>query len=177
MHNNKYKMQNSDKKQTKYGKKTSFSREKHHVYSEADIDRIDNKMNQLTEKRKEERNHNLKIASNEQVEEKTISKIKNPKTNGYADDIIDYEDPELLEYCTKMVLVMHDVPLSFNIDNVLRTFQYYGDIAYVHSTSSNGGETYSITAVPNEWNENIKDIQADIVNKGFAIIDKYRVTN
>jgi hypothetical protein len=178
-------------KQINYGKKTSFSRERHHVCSEADIARVENKINQWKDIRREEREKNLKLAAGElavgelavgelavgepeeQKETKEPKKIKQ-QTN----DIYDYaeEAEEEIWFSPKMKLVMHDIPLSFNIDNVLRSFMYYGDIAYVKSVSNHISPTYSVTAVPNEWNENIAEIQANIAKNGFAMIGDYRVT-
>lgn len=167
----------SEKKPNKYGKKTSFSREKHHVYSEADIDRVDSKQNQWNDKRKEEREHNLKVASGlNKVEEKRTKKEKKEKNPGnYADDIIDVEDDEDIEYDSKMTLVMHGVPLSYNINNVMWTFQYYGDVKSL-TTSTNIDSTYTITVVPNEWNENIALIQREIANNGYVMVADYKVT-
>jgi hypothetical protein len=164
----------SEKKPNKYGKKTSFSREKHHVYSEADIDRVDSKQNQWNDKRKEEREHNLKVASGlNEVEEKKEKKEKNP--GNYADDIIDVEDDEDIEFDPKMTLVMHGVPMSYNINNVMWTFQYYGDVKSL-TTSTNIDSTYTITVVPNEWNENIALIQREIANNGYVMVADYKVT-
>jgi hypothetical protein len=162
--------------QSKYGNKSKFSREKHYVCSEADINRIDNKQNQWNEKRKEERNHNLKMASGVEVAEPKPEEKKRQPRSEY---IIDYAEDveEEIEYFPKMHLIMHDIPLSFNIDNVLRSFMYYGDIAYVKSVSNHTSPTYDVTAVPNEWNENIAEIQADIAEKGFAMIGDYKVTS
>lgn len=165
--------------QSKYGKKTSFSREKHHVYSEADIDRVDSKQNQWNEKRKEERTHNLKVASGlnevEVVDEKKEKKEKKEKNPGnYVDDIIDVEDDDI-EYDSKMTLVMHGVPLSYNIDNIMRTFQYYGDVKSL-TTTTNIDSTYTITVVPNEWNENVALIQREIANNGYVMVANYKVT-
>ena len=167
----------SEKKQNKYGKKTSFSREKHNVYSEADIERVDSKQNQWNDKRKEEREHNLKVASGlNEVEEKRTKKEKKEKNPGnYADDIIDVEDDEDIEYDSKMTLVMHGVPLSYNINNVMWTFQYYGDVKSL-TTSTNIDSTYTITVVPNEWNENIALIQREIANNGYVMVADYKVT-
>jgi len=167
----------SEKKPNKYGKKTSFSREKHHVYSEADIERVDSKQNQWNDKRKEEREHNLKVASGlNEVEEKRTKKEKKEKNPGnYADDIIDVEDDEDIEYDSKMTLVMHGVPMSYNINNVMRTFQYYGDVKSL-TTSTNIDSTYTITVVPNEWNENIALIQREIANNGYVMVADYKVT-
>ena len=165
--------------QSKYGKKSSFSREKHHVYSEADIDRIDSKQNEWNDKRKEERTHNLKVASglNEEVEEKGIKKEKKEKPEKKIyDEIIDVEDDdEDIEYDPKMTLVMHGVPLSYNIDNVMRTFQYYGDVKSLHTTT-NIDSTYTVTVVPNEWNENIAVIQREIFSNGYDKVAGYKVT-
>lgn len=164
--------------QSKYAKKSKFSREKQHVYSEADINRIDSKQNQWNEKRKEEREHNLKMASGQVVfeEPKSEEKIRQPRTEYIIDYAEDVEEEIEIEYDSKMNLVMHDIRLSFNIDNVLRSFMYYGDIAYVKSVSNHISPTYNVTAVPNEWNENIAEIQAEISEKGFAMIGDYKVT-
>ena len=164
--------------QPKYAKKSKFNREKQHVYSEADINRIDSKQNQWNEKRKEEREHNLKMASGQVVfeEPKSEEKIRQPRTEYIIDYAEDVEEEIEIEYDPKMNLVMHDIRLSFNIDNVLRSFMYYGDIAYVKSVSNHISPTYNVTAVPNEWNENIAEIQAEILEKGFAMIGDYKVT-
>jgi hypothetical protein len=163
--------------QPKYAKKSKFNREKHHVYSEADINRIDSKQNQWNEKRKEEREHNLKIASGQVVfeEPKSEEKIRQPRSDYIIDYAEDVEEEEI-EYDPKMKLVMHNIPLSFNIDNVFRSFQYYGDIGCLNSKSNHASPTYNVTAVPNEWNENIAEIQAEILEKGFAMIGDYKVT-
>ena len=164
--------------QPKYAKKSKFNREKQHVYSEADINRIDSKQNQWNEKRKEEREHNLKMASGQVVfeEPKSEEKIRQPRSDYIIDYAEDVEEEEI-EYDPKMKLVMHNIPLSFNIDNVFRSFQYYGDIGCLNSKSNHASPTYNVTAVPNEWNENIAEIQAEILEKGFAMIGDYKVTN
>ena len=115
-----------DKKQYK---KSKFSREKHHVCSEADINRIDNKQNEWSEKRMEERNHNLKMASDQVAfeEPKSEEKIRHIRSD-YIEDVDEEEEEEDIKYFPKMKMVMHNIPLSFNIDNVFRSFQYYGDI-------------------------------------------------
>ena len=61
------------------------------------------------------------------------------------------------------------------MDNIMRTFQYYGDVKSLH-TISNIDSTYTVTAIPNEWNKNIADVQTEIENKGFAMIAGYKVT-
>jgi hypothetical protein len=165
-----------DKKQYK---KSKFSREKHHVCSEADINRIDNKQNEWSEKRMEERNHNLKMASDQVVfeepkPEEKIRHIRSDYTHDYAENVD--EEEEEIKYFPKMKMVMHNIPLSFNIDNVFRSFQYYGDIGSLNSKSNHTSPTYSVTVIPNEWNENIAEIQAEIEEKGFAMIGDYKVT-
>ena len=163
---------NLEKKQSKYGKKTNFSREKQYAYSKEDIAKIDNKQNEWNEKRKEERHHNIKVASGDINETEKPVKAEKQKNDNYADDIIEYDSPT---FSPKMTLVMHGVPLSYNMDNVMRTFQYYGDVKTLN-VSSNIDSTYTVTVVPNEWNENIAEIQEKIMNEGFAIVADYKVT-
>jgi hypothetical protein len=162
---------NLEKKQPKYGKKTNFSREKQYAYSEEDIAKIDNKQNEWNEKRKEERHHNLKVASGNETDESV--KAEKQKNGDYADNNIEYDDSPT--YSPKMTLVMHGVSLSYNMDNVMRTFQYYGDVKSLN-VSSNIDSTYTVTVVPNEWNENIAEIQEKIMNEGFAIVADHKVT-
>jgi hypothetical protein len=167
---------NLEKKLPKYSKKTNFSREKQYAYSEDDIAKIDNKQNEWNEKRKEERTRNLKIASGDINETEKPAKPEKQKNGDYADDIIDYDDDDSTPtYSPKMTLVMHGVPLSYNMDNVMRTFQYYGDVKCLN-VSSNIDSTYMVTVVPNEWNENIAEIQEKIENEGFAMVTNYKVT-
>ena len=174
-------MPNLDKKQPKYSKKSSFSRDKHYAYSEEDIARIDSKQNEWNEKRKDERTHNLKIASGKPDEvvtgkpdEEVTGKPEKQKNDDYA---IEYEESEEEEpvYSPTMKLVMHGIPFKSPMDNIMRTFQYYGDVKSLH-TISNIDSTYTVTAIPNEWNKNIADVQREIENKGFAMIAGYKVT-
>jgi len=177
------KQRDNDKKQPKYGKKSSFDREKHYVCSEEDISRIDNKLNEQKEKRREERDRNLKIASgidpNEEQKEKPKEKTKDKNNGDYADDRIisdedDEEEPK--RYFQKMNLIVHGLPLSYNLDNVMRYFQHYGDIDKMHSIA-NIDSTYTITIVPNSWCELIVEIQSDIAKNGFSLYDnKYKIT-
>jgi len=220
-------MPNSEKKQPKYSKKSSFSRDKHYAYSEEDIERIDSKQNEWNEKRKDERTHNLKIASGKPDEvvtgkpdevvtgkpdEVVTGKPEKQKNDDYAIEYEESEEEEEPVYSPTMKLVMHGIPFepvknsirtadlysSWSVtdnnlnpstfgadlnlhrfkspmDNIMRTFQYYGDVKSLH-TISNIDSTYTVTAIPNEWNKNIADVQTEIENKGFAMIAGYKVT-
>jgi hypothetical protein len=164
--------------ESKYGKKTTFSREKQYVYSEAEINRNNNKLDEWKQTRKQEREENLRIASGEAIAEKDEKKEKKEKKEKekVPSGQIVREDLIMTTYYTKMNFVMHDIPLSYNIDNVMRSFQYFGSVQYVRSKMNEETSTYTVTIVAGEWKETIKDIQANIFNKGFAIIDKYRIT-
>ena len=205
-------MPNSEKKQPKYSKKSSFTRDKHYAYSEEDIERIDSKQNEWNEKRKDERTHNLKIASGKPDEEVVTGKPEKQKNDDYAIEYEESEEEEEPTYSPTMKLVMHGIPFepvknsirtadlysSWSVtdnnlnpstfgadlnlhrfkspmDNIMRTFQYYGDVKSLH-TISNIDSTYTVTAIPNEWNKNIADVQREIENKGFAMIAGYKVT-
>ena len=168
-------MPNSEKKQPKYSKKSSFTRDKHYAYSEEDIERIDSKQNEWNEKRKDERTHNLKIASGKPDEEVVTGKPEKQKNDDYAIEYEESEEEEEPTYSPTMKLVMHGIHFKSPMDNIMRTFQYYGDVKSLH-TISNIDSTYTVTAIPNEWNKNIADVQTEIENKGFAMIAGYKVT-
>lgn len=159
---------------SKYGKKTSFSREKQYARSEAEIEHVSNNLDEWKQVRKQEREQNLRIASGKPVLEKLAINERSMNDSAINDSAIN----ETLEttYYAKMNFVLHDIPLSYNIDNVLRNFQYFGKVQYVRSRMNAETSTYTVTIVADEWNETIKDIQADIFNNGFSIMDKYKVT-
>jgi hypothetical protein len=167
--------------ESKYGKKTSFSREKQYARSEAEIEHVSNNLDEWKQTRKEEREKNLRIASGKPATDKPLTNdeplTNEPLTNKrLAKEHLkqSLEEPET--YYDRMNFVLHDIPLSYNIDNVLRSFQYFGKVQYVRSRMNAETSTYTVTIVADEWNETIKDIQTDIFNKGFSIMDKYKVT-
>ena len=167
--------------ESKYGKKTSFSREKQYARSEAEIEYVNNNLDEWKQVRKQEREQNLRIASGKPaINEPAINELA---TNKLATNKLATNKPSAKEYIehptsyyAKMNFVLHDIPLSYNIDNVLRSFQYFGKVQYVRSRMNNQISTYTVTIIADEWEETIKDIQADIFNNGFAIMDKYKVT-
>ena len=160
---------------SKYGKKTSFSREKQYARSEAEIEHVSNNLDEWKQVRKQEREQNLRIASGKPLTDKLAtdkSVINERSTKEHLGQSL--EEPTT--YYTKMNFVLHEIPLSYNIDNVLRSFQYFGKVQYVRSRMNAETSTYTVTIVADEWNETIKDIQTDIFNNGFSIMDKYKVT-
>lgn len=159
--------------ESKYGKKTSFSREKKYARSEAEIEHASNSLDEWKKNRKEEREQNLRIASGKPETALDKPSLDKPSKKEYIGQSLNTQPTT---YYTKMNFILHDIPLSYNIDNVLRSFQYFGKVQYVRSRMNNQTSTYTITIVADEWNETIKDIQADIFNKGFAIMDKYKIT-
>lgn len=170
---------------SKYGKKTSFSREKQYARSEAEIEHVSNNLDEWKQVRKQEREQNLRIASGKPLTDKLATdklatdKLATDKSVINARSTKEHLGQSLEEpttYYTKMNFVLHEIPLSYNIDNVLRSFQYFGKVQYVRSRMNAETSTYTVTIVADEWNETIKDIQADIFNNGFSIMDKYKVT-
>lgn len=162
---------------SKYGKKTSFSREKQYARSEAEIEYVNNNLDKWKQVRKQEREQNLRIASGKPLTDKLAtdkSVINERSTKEHLNQSL--ENSIETTYYTKMNFVLHEIPLSYNIDNVLRNFQYFGKVQYVRSRMNNQTSTYTVTIVADEWNETIKDIQADIFNNGFSIMDKYKIT-
>jgi len=158
-------------KESKYGKKTSFSREKQYARSEAEIEHVSNNLDEWKQVRKEEREKNLRIASG-----KPLTNDESVINERLVKEHLRQSLEEPATYYDRMNFVLHDIPLSYNIDNVLRSFQYFGKVQYVRSRMNAETSTYTVTIVADEWSETIKDIQADIFNKGFSIMDKYKVT-
>jgi hypothetical protein len=171
----------SQTNESKYGKKTSFSREKKYARSEAEIEHVSNSLDEWKKNRKEEREQNKRIASGNGASGNSASDNA-ASGNGASGKPITKEyigqslNTQPTTYYTKMNFVLHEIPLSYNIDNVLRNFQYFGKVQYVRSRMNAETSTYTVTIVADEWNETIKDIQADIFNKGFSIMDKYKIT-
>jgi len=158
-------------KESKYGKKTSFSREKQYARSEAEIEHVSNNLDEWKQVRKEEREKNLRIASG-----KPLTNDESVINERLVKEHLRQSLEEPATYYDRMNFVLHDIPLSYNIDNVLRSFQYFGKVQYVRSRMNAETSTYTVTIVADEWNETIKDIQTDIFNKGFSIMDKYKIT-
>lgn len=161
----------SQTNESKYGKKTSFSREKKYARSEAEIEHVSNSLDEWKKNRKDEREQNKRIASGKPALDNIAS--GKPITKEYNGQSVNTQPTT---YYAKMNCVLHEIPLSYNIDNVLRNFQYFGKVQYVRSRMNAETSTYTVTIVADEWTETIKDIQADIFNKGFAIMDKYKIT-
>jgi len=123
----------------KYGKKSSFSREKTFAYSETDIDRNEKKLEEYKSARTVERKHNIDVANGleekveENVDKKKEKKEKKNKEDrvGYKVDDVCVSDTESLFYYKKMNLIVCNLPAFYNLDSLVREFAIYGKIQYI----------------------------------------------
>ena len=124
----------------KYGKKSTFSREKSFAYSETDIERNEKKLEEYKSVRTVERKHNIDVANGleEKVEEKVDKKDRKEKDKenkeervGYKVDDVCVSDTESLFYYKKMNLIVCNLPAFYDLDSLVREFAIYGKIQYI----------------------------------------------
>lgn len=122
----------------KYGKKSSFSREKSFAYSETDIERNEKKLEEYKSARSVERKHNIDVANGleEKVEEKVNKKDRKEKKRkedrvGYKVADVYSTESEPAFYYKKMNLIVCNLPAFYSLDSLVREFATYGKIQYI----------------------------------------------
>lgn len=152
----------------KYGKKSTFSREKSYANSEFDIAKNDKKADEYRNERRAEREHNLKIANpSNGIDDKKVS----------DDRDMGMDNRECVFYYEKMNFVINNLPMTcdshsirpFNLDALIKEFEPYGKIQYI--TCSGGMNIAKI--VVDQWYDDadidmtfITDIQGAIFDVG-----------
>lgn len=170
IHNHKMPRNTDNVKPTsKYSKKVSLNREKLFARSEDEINLNNEKLDTWNQHRKNERNKNKNIAAGIVDEDEDAEDEIIPKR-------VSRKGPTIVSYYTKLNLIINELPSSYGIDNILRSFQEMGKIDYIH-TRTNENSTYNARIVADEWNENIQKIQTDIFEKGFALFDISKYVN
>jgi len=159
----------SVKPTTKYSKKYSLNRDKLYARSEDEINLNNEKLDTWNQRRQHERNKNKNIAAG-------IVDDDNDEDNDINLYRVSRNTPTIVSYYKKMNFTIYELPASYGIDNIMRSFQEMGKIDYIH-TRTNDDSTYNARIVADEWNENIKNIQTDIFKKGFAMFDVSKYVN
>ena len=162
----------------KYGKKTTFSREKSFAYSETDIERNEKKLEEYKSARTVERKHNIDVANGfeEKVEEKVDKKkVKKDKEdrNGYKVNDVYSTESEPLFYYKKMNLIVCNLPAFYDLDSLVREFAIYGKIQYITYASVCEDGTNCAKLVIDGWHNYtdvdvsfIIDVQTAILREG-----------
>lgn len=150
--------------------KTSFSREKRYANSEMDIKLNDAHENTYAMKRGQERIANIEQYGDVKNVDKVLRKLeaklnihveKPELDNSYLDvnntnKNNDHIDNLTLYIYPQLNLQFHNVPLTYNMDNLLREFKQYGEINYIKTTVAS--DFCVATIVPICWNEESDEI-------------------
>ena len=166
-----FKMSSQNNKSNKYGKKTTFSREKSYANSEFDIEKNDKKADKYRNERHAERERNIKVANgieeDEEEEEDNKNKQRKEENKSHKEDIIYLEEQF---YYEKMNLIVHNLQASRNLDAILKEFTPYGKISYVTYSSV----TNDVKLVVDQWYDDdnidmtfIVDVQCAIFKDGI----------
>lgn len=119
----------------KYGKKSSFSREKSFAYSETDIERNEKKLEEYKSARSVERKHNIDLANGleEKEDSKKEKKVKKEREDriGYKVEDVCVSDTESRFYYKKMNLIVCNLPAFYSLDSLVHEFATYGKIQYI----------------------------------------------
>lgn len=162
----------SNSKPNKGKSKTSFSREKRYANSEIDIELNEARENTYAMKRGQERIANIKHYGGDKNVEEKLSKLE-AKLNTHMEESIsmtdldvnntndknknnDHIDNLTLYIYPQLNLQFQNVPLTYNIDNLLREFKQYGEINYIKTTVVS--DFCVATIVPICWNEESDEI-------------------
>lgn len=160
---------------SKYGKKSTFSREKSYANSELDIMRRDERMDEYKKSRSAERNHNINVANGIFVTDKQTTDDNNPKTRSLDDS----SNNEGTFYYEKMNFIVNNLPAFYNLDSLVNEFSTYGKIQYITYSCHYEDGTNSAKLVVDGWynceeiaSTFVLDVQTAILKDG-----KYRWTS
>lgn len=157
-------MSSQNNKSNKYGKKTTFSREKSYANSEFDIEKNDKKADKYRNERHAEREYNIKVASGIE-EEDNENKLRKEEIVCSENKLRKEENEQF--YYEKMNFIVHNLQASRNLDAILKEFTPYGKISYVTYSSV----TNDVKLVVDQWYDDdvtfIADVQCAIFKDGI----------
>ncbi len=175
-HTTKMSSKNTEVKSNKYGKKSTFSREKSYVNSELDIMRRDERMDEYKIARSAERKHNTNVANGMSNDKQTDNK---QETTAMDDSLSDDSSTNDSFYYEKMNFIVNNLPAFYNLDSLVNEFSTYGKIQYITYSCRCEDGTNSAKLVVDKWynceevaSSFILDVQTAILNDG-----KYRWTS
>ena len=132
---------------SKYGKKSTFSREKSYANSELDIMRRNDRMDEYKSARSAERKHNINVANGMSVDKQTTdNKLDTRTTNDSLSDKGTF-------YYEKMNFIVNNLPAFYNLDSLVNEFATYGKIQYITYSCRYEDGTNSAKLVVDGWYE------------------------
>jgi RNA recognition motif-containing protein len=163
---------------SKYGKKSTFSREKSYANSELDIMRRDERMDEYKKSRSAERKHNTNVANGMSKTDKQTTG-DNQKTTVMDNSLSDDSSTNDSFYYEKMNFIVNNLPAFYNLDSLVNEFSTYGKIQYITYSCRYEDGTNSAKLVVDKWynceevaSTFILDVQTAILKEG-----KYKWTS
>lgn len=165
---------------SKYGKKSTFSREKSYANSELDIMRRDERMDEYKKSRSAERKHNINVANGLSVDKQETS--GKPESNAGSKYKVSEQDSSLHEdsfYYEKMNFIVNNLPAFYNLDSLVNEFSTYGKIQYITYSCRYEDGTNSAKLVVDKWYDCEEVASSFIIDVQTAILKdgKYRWTS
>lgn len=162
---------------SKYGKKSTFSREKSYANSELDIMRRDERMDEYKRARSAERKHNTNVANGVSNDKETgdIQTDNKLETRSEQDSSL-HEDAF---YYEKMNFIVNNLPAFYNLDSLVNEFSTYGKIQYITYSCRYEDGTNSAKLVVDKWYDCEEVASTFIIDVQTAILKdgKYRWTS
>lgn len=162
---------------SKYGKKSTFSREKSYANSELDIARHDERMDEYKKSRSAERKHNTNVANGLFGDTQTGDKETGNKLETRTAE--DSSNTEESFYYEKMNFIVNNLPAFYNLDSLVNEFSTYGKIQYITYSCHYEDGTNSAKLVVDKWYDCEDVASTFILDAQTAILKdgKYRWTS
>lgn len=171
--------QNTEVKSNKYGKKSTFSREKSYANSEFDIVKRDERMDEYKSARSAERKHNINVANGMSGTDNKLQTTGNKQTDNKLETKLETRTAEDTFYYEKMNFIVNNLPAFYNLDSLVNEFSTYGKIQYITYSCHYEDGTNSAKLVVDKWYDCedvastfILDVQTAILKDG-----KYKWTS
>lgn len=140
----------------KYGKKSSFSREKLCAYSETDIQCNENKLEKYKNVRSVERKHNIDVAHGRTAAEEDAAAEEDTEEDTEEDEI-GYQF-----YYKKMNFIICNLPAFYSLDSLINEFATYGKIQYITYLSADKDGINRAKLVVDGW-YNYEDVDVSFI--------------
>ncbi len=165
---------------SKYGKKSTFSREKSYANSELDIMRRDERMDEYKSARSAERKHNTNIANGlfGDKQQTTGDTQTGNKLETKFYPLFDTENDSSFYY-EKMNFIVNNLPAFYNLDSLVNEFSTYGKIQYITYSCRYEDGTNSAKLVVDGWYDCEEVASSFIIEVQTAILKdgKYKWTS
>jgi hypothetical protein len=160
--------------QSKFSKKTSFSRDRKSAYCESDMTKHNNKLDEYKITRGLERERNIKIANGESIVCSVDQKTNEDKRTNSSSIYESSTPAQERFYYEKMNLIINGISSSSNIinnaDAILREFSPYGKIIYTTQLTFDSQGYSNSKLVIDHWYDEVDIDMSFIIEVQTAIL-------